>query len=148
MLSISSFSLALTVFLDLDDMFKSPFGYLIASVFWVFLAAGYFVFSKIAASRRKYENNHPDSKKERRSRRPGIITFFANPTAAKADVLLGVSLTLTVTAELIPPIDRKVTIVCCSILIFALHMHCLYNGVNYSYLQEIVSLRPKRRGQN
>lgn len=142
MLAISSFSLIGVVFLDLDDMFKSPLAYLIASAFWVFLAAGYLTFSRIAASRKKAEKDNPDSSK--RARRPGIVTFFANPTAAKADVLLGVSLVLTPVLQSIPSVDQKVTVVSFSILIFALHMHCIYNGVNYRYIQDI-GIRQKRR---
>lgn len=143
MLFISSFSLLLSFFADFNgNAFNLMMAYGAGILFWGCLIAAYVLLAVINEKRKKsearrktdlYENETRKVASKRNSNRPGIINFCSNKYAMIFDTLMVVFLILTIVFSFIPVLN-SVAIICISVLIFSVHMHCVLNGMNFRYI--------------
>lgn len=139
-LLISSALLLCAVFVDVDNATVKLLTNLGALLCWLFLILAYVMFYRFSKFRKAHEpNGFADGQ------RPGIIVFFSNPEAKKADIVMIVSFVISVALTLIKQIIlghdptfksylfETVSVVSFAVFIFALQMHAILNGVNYKY---------------
>lgn len=140
LLAISSLSLCFIAFGSYDaSAFRAILTVLIAILFWVCLIAGYVLLYVISRHRKEFERNAPREKRRRikTNNRPGIIRFFSNPAATAADFAMIGFFILDLVFMFIPGISQTVTYILLACLVFAIHMHCILNGVNFEYTYNI-----------
>lgn len=133
----SSFSLILSYFGDYQgNIINIIMAYAVGVLFWLGLIIGYvllFILSK-----------HRKAKTKPKKCKPGIIVFFSNKPAKIADLTMVGSLILTLVFTFIPFLRFGIEIVFLSILVFSIHMHCLFNGVNFKYINSIINKRESK----
>ncbi len=126
----SSFSLILSYFGDYQgNIINVIMAYAVGVLFWLGLIIGYvllFILSK-----------HRKAKTKAKKCKPGIIVFFSNKPAKIADLTMVGSLILTLAFTFIPFLSFGIETVFLAILVFSIHMHCLFNGVNFKYINSI-----------
>lgn len=130
-LLIFSLSFALMPFgIGSDGQIKKII-YLIGAMFWIGLIG--IIISSIQVSKlgkiisERLEDNENDKK------RVGIISFFQTKPAKIADLILIISLVLLI----VFCVFTNYTILkflLISIVVFSFGMHCVLNGINYSYI--------------
>lgn len=147
MLFISSFSLLLSFFGDYNgNVFNIIMAYAVGVLFWGFLIAAYVLLAVVNSKRKKLDkDNKEDSQNYRdehakrytnahkKGNKPGIITFGSSRLAIVFDIVMIIALILTIVFSFIPPLG-SIAVVCFSVLVFAIHMHCILNGVNFRYI--------------
>lgn len=133
----SSFSLILSYFGDYQgNIINVIMAYAVGVLFWLGLIIGYvllFILSK-----------HRKAKTKPKKSKPGIIVFFSNKPAKIADLTMVGSLILTLVFTFIPFLSFGIEIVFLAILVFSIHMHCLFNGVNFKYINSIINKRESK----
>lgn len=141
-LAISSFSLLLVMFGDYNgNALNKAIAVLTGVLFWGFLIIGYVILGIISGHRKTYERkNRADlGRKANRdaNKRPGIICFFSNQKAIIADIVMIVSFIINLIFMFIPSVNQVVAVIFIAIFAFAVHMHCVLNGVNFRYIAHI-----------
>lgn len=135
MLFISSFSILLSFFGDYNgSVLNVIMAYAVGILFWVFMLAAYILLIILNSKRKKSRNtagNNP--RKDGKRHLPGAFRFFSNKYAAVADISMILFLILTVVFAFIPVLNQLLEIIFISFFIFSLHMHCILNGVNFTY---------------
>ena len=145
LLAVSSLSLMLATVADFKgEPFKVFLAYATGVIFWLFLILGYVVFYKINKHRKEYEKTQvreSDRETRRKNRetnkKPGIICFFSNKYAVIADIVMVVSLVLSLVFLFVPSLSQNAAIIFVSILVLSIHMHGILNGVNFRYISKI-----------
>lgn len=134
LLLISSFSILLVMFASFDGTtFQKILAYLTGVSFWLFLILGYVAFYQVSKHRKVYEKKNPSPAYRKAQKRPGILTFFSDRMAMSMDVIMIISLILSLLFLFIPSLNQNIAIVFIAILIFSIHMHSILNGINYKY---------------
>lgn len=134
LLFISSFSLILSLFGDYSgNAFNIIMAYAVGVLFWGGLIAGYAILAVINSHRK----NSPVNKTDRSADRVGIISFFSNRIAIIFDCAMPVLLILAIVFMFIPINNQVLTVIIYSLLVFSIHMHCLFNGMNFKYIKSI-----------
>ena len=139
MLFISSFSLIFSIFGNYDTTtFKKIMAITGAVLFWLCLMVGYVIFSLISERRKAYERKH----RERGIRpvkkgKPGILCFFSNKYAMIADITMVASFIVTLVFLFAPSLNQNIAVIFVSVLVFAIHMHGILNGVNFKYIESL-----------
>lgn len=142
-LAISSFSLLLVNFGDYNgSVFNKVIAVLTGVLFWMFLILGYIALAVISGHRKSYQKriDNPDSNKRSNretKKRPGIICFFVNPKATVADVVMIISFIINLVFIFIPSVNQVIAVIMIAVFAFAVHMHCILNGVNFRYIAHI-----------
>lgn len=144
LLFISSFSLLFSLFGDYNgNFFNVLFGYAMPVLFLGFMAAAYVMLFFVNKERKIVQKKehisspsarHNNSKSRPTKGLPGAIRIFSNKYATIFDLLSALFLVLTIVFSFIPLTQDEVSIICLSVLVFCLHMHCLLNGVNFTYI--------------
>lgn len=108
-------------------------------MFWLFLIVGYVVFAIISKHRKNYEklNRVRGTRPVRTKSRNGMFCFFSNKYAMIADIVMVVSLIITLVFMFIPTLNQNVAVFFVAILIYAVHMHAILNGVNFRYIKSL-----------
>ena len=87
---------------------------------------------------RKQNNDHAEKTKGK----PGIIVFFSNPQAKKADIVMIISLIISLVTLIMGQVNgawhanllfNLISVLSSAVFIFAIQMHAILNGVNYRY---------------
>ena len=104
--------------------------YVSGILFWAGLAAGIFFWVMAFRKCRQTE----EYKKIQTSSRPGFISFFTDKAAMAADVLLAISLVITVLSVFIR-MNYILSLGSLFVLLFTFHLHYLLNGRVYKYLK-------------
>lgn len=99
-------------------------------LFWAGLAAGIIFWAMAFMKCRQTE----EYKKVKISSRPGFISFFTDKAAMAADLLLVVSLVITVLSAFIR-MNYILSLGSLFVLLFTFHLHYLLNGRVYKYLK-------------
>lgn len=133
LLFISSFSIILVFFGDYEgELINCICAYLVGIGFWGGLIFAYVLFGVLNARRKKQLKSTENLNTEKR---PGIICFFSNKYAKVFDILLVISLLLTVVFMFVPFLNQDAVIISLSVFLFSLHMHSILNGINFKYIQ-------------
>ena len=152
-LLISSLMLVFSLFVDTENSVVRALTYIGGLLFWIFLLVGYFMFYRFSRFRKTQQKNNRSVKQ----RLPGIIVFFSNPQAKKADIVMIVSLVVSaammVIKQVIKGIDptfnnflfELISVLSFAIFIFAVQMHAILNGVNYQYYLSLTETKRNNR---
>lgn len=134
LLFMSSFSLILSLFGDYNgNTFNIIMAYAVGVLFWGGLIAGYALLAVINSHRKNCSANKTDTS----AGRAGIISFFSDRIAMIFDCAMPVLLILTIVFMFIPFDNPVLTVIVYSLLAFSIHMHCLFNGMNFKYIKSM-----------
>lgn len=103
---------------------------LIGAVFWLSAIAGYVIVA-IANSERKRFIRHKVDGNIKMNCRPGIAEFFTNVPATVADVTMIMSFLMFVIIGFTKLRYGYISYILLFLLVFSLHMHCMFNGRIY-----------------
>lgn len=134
LLFISSFSLILSLFGDYNgNVLNVVMAYAVGVLFWGGLIAGYVLLLIINSHRKKTLVSKTDNS----AGRVGIISFFTNKIAIICDCAIPVLLILMIIFIFFPLNNQVITVIIYSLLVFSLHMHCVFNGLNFKYIKSV-----------
>ncbi len=129
-LFVSSFSIFLVFAGDYQgELINKICAYAMGIAFWLGLLVGYAVF--IVFNKKRKQDTDTKMKQ-----RPGIVCFFSNRYATFFDVLLAISLIVTIVCLIVPSYE-VIMITALSLCLFSFHMHSILNGINFKYLTEV-----------
>lgn len=138
LIALSSFSLCFAAVVNHDGTAFERFAAIaVGLIFWISLIAGYVILFIISGHRKAYERSLPaESRRKARSKkqRPGVITFFSSPAAFAADCIMILFFILTLVLMFIPGIIQTLLLICIAVLVFAIQMHSILNGINFKYI--------------
>jgi len=103
---------------------------LMGCVFWISAIAGYTLLAVANAERRKFIKHKADVD-VKMGCSPGIISFFTNVPATVADVTMIASCLMFDIISTTSQRDEYISYVLLFLLVFSLHLHCLFNGRIY-----------------
>lgn len=151
-LLISSLTLLFSLFTDTENSVLRAATYIGGLLFWIFLLLGYLMFYKFSQFRKKQQKNNRSVKNK-----PGIIVFFSNPTAKKADIVMILSLVISVGMMIVKQIIKGndptfnsfvfecISVLSFAVFVFAAQMHAILNGVNYRFYLTLLKTSGKNR---
>lgn len=120
--SASSIMIALFYFIDIQNNFFFKFlGYFLPALFWVCIACAV-VFQILLRTKYKVSG-----------KKFGLITFFKNKFAIIADIIMILSLIVTVIIVIMNA-TSFISFIVIAILLFSFEMHCILNGKYFNYL--------------
>lgn len=137
-LLISSSTLLCAVFDSVDNSPAKAVSFIGGLLFFLFLLLGYFMFYRFSQYRKQQKNNCSVKQKAK----PGIIVFFSNPLAKKADIVMIISFVISISMLLIGHFNEALhgsfvfdflSVLSSAVFIFTAQMHAIMNGVNYQY---------------
>jgi hypothetical protein len=133
-IGLSSASLLMIPFADFrGSPPQKAIGYVIGTVFWAGIIAGYIIFWLLSRSRKQIPSNGRCTKP-----RIGIISFFRTFTGMIADVICGLSLIgLVIAIAVAGDHAGWFTFLLIAVFIFSLQMHSILNGENYINLEKL-----------
>ena len=102
----------------------------IGLVFWISAIAGYLLIA-MANSERKWFINRKVDGNVKMNRRPGFAEFFTNSPATVADVTMILSFLMFVIVGFTEWKYEYISYILLFLLVFSLHMHCMFNGRIY-----------------
>ncbi len=139
-LFVSSFSILLTFIGNYEgDLFNVIFAVLTGVLFWGGLAAGYAILFVVNRHRKRFE-----ASRGVKNSRVGVLKFFSNKWAKIIDVWLIFMFLLNLVIMFVPVAGQAVQVVTIVLLIFLIHMHSLFNGINFTYIQFLSSKESRR----
>lgn len=103
---------------------------LIGAVFWLSAIAGYVIVAMANSERKRFIRYKVDGNIKMNCR-PGIAEFFTNVQATVADVTMIMSFLIFVTIGFTKLRYGYITYILLFLLVFSLHMHCMFNGRIY-----------------
>ena len=103
-------------------------------LFWGCLILG-IVFLLIVNSHRKHSRVTRNGGRTA-GHRVGALSFFSNRVAAVFDIAMVALFLLTVISMFLPFLDQGITLVLFAFLLTAVYMHSLFNGVNFTYINQ------------
>lgn len=140
MLTVSPLSLLILLFVSFEgESVNIPLICIAEVIFWGCMIAGYVLLAMINKSRKSKIRGKQALKKSK----PGIVCFFSNRFAIVFDIIMGLSFILTVIFWIFPVLNCAV-IEIFAVFLFSLHMHSIFNGVNYKYIK---SISDKKEGE-
>lgn len=140
LLTVSPLSLLILLFLSFEgDSVSIPLICITEVIFWGCMVAGYALLAMINKSRKSKIKGKQTLKKAK----PGVICFFSNRFAIVFDMIMGLSFVLTIIFWIFPVLNCAV-IETFAVFLFSLHMHSIFNGVNYKYIK---SISDKKEGE-
>lgn len=107
--------------------------YINAAVFWLSLILFIMISCMINRNRKK---DNKRGKHRRKSHRVGLVNFFQNKPAIIMDCIMILSIVLLIILTKINIQEIFWAFCNISILIFSFGMHCILNGINYSYIKD------------
>ena len=140
LLIISPLSLLILPFLSFEgDSVNIPLICITEVIFWGFMIAGYVLLAMINKSRKSKIRG----KQAIKMTNPGVICFFSNRFAIVFDMIMALSFVLTIIFWIFPVLNCAV-IETFAVFLLSLHMHSIFNGVNYKYIK---SISDKKEGE-
>ena len=136
-LLISSLALLCAVFDSVDNGVAKSISFIGGLLFFLFLLLGYFMFYRFTQFRKQNSD-----RSEAQKGKPGIIVFFSNPQAKKADIVMIISLIISLVTLIMGQVNgawhanllfNLISVLSSAVFIFAIQMHAILNGVNYRY---------------
>ena len=136
-LLISSLALLCAVFDSVDNGVAKSISFIGGLLFFLFLLLGYFMFYRFSKFRK--ENTE---RSEKTNGKPGIIVFFSNSQAKKADIAMIISFVISIATLIMGQVNpllhasilfNLISVLSSAVLIFTIQMHAILNGVNYQY---------------
>lgn len=152
-LLISSLMLLCSLFVDTENSVVRALTYIGGLLFWIFLLIGYFMFYRFSRFRKSQQKNNRSVKQKL----PGVIVFFSNPQATKADIAMILSLVISVAMMVIKQVIKGsdptfnnflfelISVLSFAIFIFAIQMHAILNGVNYRYYLSLTETKRRHK---
>ncbi len=108
---------------------ETPWRYLLGGLFWLSLLVGIIPQFVLSARYRSWHKKQAGGKKQpEKSQRIGLISFFQNPLARGADILLILSIVALVLFILLVNNTSYVCYILFALIIFSFCMHCILNG--------------------
>lgn len=108
---------------------ETPWRYLPGGLFWLSLLVGIIPQFVLSARYRSWRKKQAGGKKRpEKSQRIGLISFFRNPLARVADILLILSIVALATVMLLISNTSYVCYILLALTIFSFCMHCILNG--------------------
>lgn len=153
-LLISSLLLLCAIFVDIDNPAVRIITNIGAFFVWVFLILGYISFFRFSRFRKEQEKNNRSVTKKSK---PGIIVFFSNPDAKKADIAMILSFVISIALTLIKMgiktanplfssmLYESISVLAFAVFTFTFQMHAILNGVNYRYYLSLVKVQKDRK---
>ena len=141
-LLISSLALLCAVFDSVDNGAAKSISFIGGLLFFLFLLLGYFMFYRFSKFRK--ENTE---RAEKTNGKPGIIVFFSNPQAKKADIAMIISFVISIATLIMGQVNpvlhasipfNLISVLSSAVLIFTIQMHAILNGVNYRYYLTLI----------
>lgn len=135
-LLLSSLMLLCALFVDTENGIVRALAYIGGLLFWIFLLLGYIMFYRFSKFRKEQQKNN---RSVNQNRKPGIIVFFSNPAAKKADIAMILTLIIWVPLFIVEETNglnnvlQVISVLSAAAFIFAAQMHAILNGVNYRY---------------
>lgn len=132
---IASFAALLSImFLDMcsDEYVKKSISYIIASVFWVGIIGEQIFFWICNHLRKRIEIKRSEISY---SNGIGIISFFKNPNAVVADIVMFASVLVFALMLIFKVVEQWAVVLCLSIIFLSFNLHSFLNGKNYIYKQ-------------
>ncbi len=136
-LLISSVALLCAVFDNVDNGVAKSISFIGGMLFFLFLLLGYLMFYRFS----QFRKQNTDRDKVNKGK-PGIIVFFSNPQAKKADFAMITSFIISLVTLIIGQVNgdihaiflfNLISVLSSAVFIFAIQMHAILNGVNYRY---------------
>ncbi len=152
-LLISSLMLLCSLFVDTENATVRALTYIGGLLFWIFLLVGYFMFYRFSRFRKTQQKNNRSVKQTL----PGIIVFFSNPQAKKADIIMILALVISVVMMIIKQVIKGsdptfnnflfefISVLSFAVFIFAAQLHAILNGVNYRYYLSLTETKRTNR---
>ena len=152
-LLISSLMLLCSLFVDTENGVVRALTYIGGLLFWIFLLVGYFMFYRFSRFRKTQQKNNRSVKQKL----PGVIVFFSDPQAKKADIVMILSLVISVVMMIIKQVIKGsdptfnnflfefISVLSFAVFIFAAQMHAILNGVNYRYYLSLTETKRTNR---
>lgn len=140
-LLISSAALLCAVFDNVDNGVAKSVSFIGGLLFFLFLLLGYFMFYRFS----QFRKQNTDCAKATKGK-PGIIVFFSNPPAKKADIAMIISLVISMVTLIMGQVNTAIhanilfnviSVLSSAVFIFTIQMHAILNGVNYRYYMEL-----------
>lgn len=103
---------------------------LIGAVFWLSAIAGYVIVAMANSERKRFIRHKVDGNIKMNCR-PGIAEFFTNVPATVADVTMIMSFLMFVIIGFTKLRYGYISYILLFLLVFSLHMHCMFNGRIY-----------------
>lgn len=123
---VSSISLALTSFVSYEDsLMKKIISIIIGILFWAGLVVGIIL---IFVAKKQNENLS-------NAKGIGLISFFKNRPAICFDVIMIVSLIISIVVIVIQS-ESFIGSLIIALFVFSFEMHCILNGKTYNSLRE------------
>lgn len=110
--------------------------YILAAMFWISVVTEVFLVELSTYERRWIERRGYRSNELRYSKL-GVISFFKNPEAVVADIVLFISVIVVWIAAWLQIETEWVIIAGVSVLVLSFNLHCILNGKNYRYIKNM-----------
>lgn len=111
--------------------------YMVASSFWLSVAAALLLTVFASKARRELEAKQPS--KTISESRPGVLVFRRNREGLIADLVLVIAALVCVGLILFRVRTGWSVIIVVSILFLSFQLHCIFNGKNYRYIKALVN---------
>lgn len=122
-------------FVNLDgSLVQRIGGYILATIFWISILVEC-VFVHLSTQERRWIERKEYRSKVLKYSQPGVVSFFKNPEATVADVILFITATLVVILMWTRVKNGWMVMADISILFLSFNLHCVLNGKNYRYLK-------------
>lgn len=105
----------------------------VALTFWIGLILGYILLCVVNSHRKKYEAG---KKSRYKTTGCGLIRFFSNGAAMVVDSILIITLILFILFRMLNNISIYFDLTVIALLICSIHLHGLYNGKNFRYINQ------------
>lgn len=139
-LIISAFSILLTFIGNYEgNAFNVIIAVAAGVLFWGGMIYGYILLFIINSHRRAAQKNRSSY------RRPGFLCFFSNKPAFVIDILLIFLIILNLVFIFVPVISQTVWIILIALLLASVHMHGLFNGINFIYINFLNNQKESRK---
>lgn len=124
---------------------SSIVSYGIGALFWASFILGQIMFWMANRSRKGIERYlKRNGMKVLNPCRPGIVSLFQNKEAVIADIVFIISVLATAASVIFSIGNEWIILSSVSLLFLSLNLHCLFNGLNYKYI-DFVRKNSKRR---
>lgn len=126
---LSSLSVILVPFSLNESNNLNIAGYISGILFWMGLLAGsggyFFLY---------YKNKKRIQEKIQHPKRPAVICFFSSSIGTAADIVLIISLVVTIYCAVKITVNQTVSLVFLFLLIISIYSHFIFNGKIYRYI--------------
>lgn len=135
-LGVSALSLLFIPLVNLNGSGATKFfAYVIGAVFWIGLIIEQIFIWKINSNRHLLENRIRRNGGRTLKGKIGVVSFFRNKEAFIADIVLFVSAIAVAVISIFKIKVEWLLIICVVILFVSFNLHCILNGINYSYIK-------------